>query len=98
MNLLIFISTSYLRDDVYNAGETDILYLENFAPGFKVNKDRITFMECGNKSGSHSLKLMVIGKRNQPCCFKNVFCKSVSYKSQSNSWMTTNIFLILVSQ
>jgi hypothetical protein len=93
----------YTRDDIYNADETGVLWRslprkslasrrEMSAPGFKVSKERVTALVCANASGSHALKLLVIGKSKSPRCFKNVKTLPVIYNSQKNSWMTAYIF------
>lgn len=48
-------------------------------------------MPCSNASGSHKLKLLVIGKGNKPRAFTNSVVP-VSYKSQKKGWVTKDIF------
>lgn len=61
------------QDQLYNADESGLYWkkvpektfvssLEKTAPGSKMEKQRLTFMCCLNASGSHKLKLFVIGK------------------------------------
>ena len=42
------------------------------APGFKKMKDRVSILACVNASGSHKLPLLLIGKSQNPWCFKHV--------------------------
>ncbi len=63
--------------------------------GCKQNKERLTLAVCCNVDGSDKLPLLVIGKYENPRCFKNVNrnnfgCK---YRSNSKAWMTQVIFL-----
>lgn len=66
---------------------------EMSAPGFKVSKSRITAMVCGNKSGTHRLPLLIIGKSKKPRSFKGIVTLPVVYEQQKNSWMDTSIFV-----
>lgn len=66
---------------------------EDSAPGRKRSKERITFMPCANASGSHKLKMLVIGKAANPRAFKD--CRyelPVVYKNHGSAWMTQEIF------
>jgi hypothetical protein len=63
--------------------------------GHKQNKERLTLAVCCNADGSKKLPLLIIGKYENPCCFKNVNrdgfgCK---YRSNPKAWMTQVIFL-----
>jgi len=63
--------------------------------GRKKDKERITLVVCCNGDGTEKLPLWVIGKFNNPRCFKNVDrstfgCK---YSFNSKAWMTQVIFL-----
>lgn len=88
---------------MYNADESGLFWKvlpnktlahsgEKSAPGRKVSKERITFMPCSNASGSHKLKLLVLGKSMKPRAFKNVHIP-VSYKGQRRAWVTREIFI-----
>lgn len=90
------------EDQLYNADESGLYWkqlpektfvssLEKTAPGAKMEKQRLTFMCCSNASGSHKLKLFVIGKAKRPRCFKNYVCP-VNYKSSKSAWMTSSLF------
>lgn len=92
-------------DHVYNADETGLNWRqlptctyatneEASAPGRKLRKERLTVMPCTNASGSHKLKLMVVGKSKKPRPFKNLKMEDlpVVYKSQSRAWVSRVIF------
>lgn len=68
---------NYSEEFIYNADETGLNWkslprkslassIETAAPGFKINKERITIMVCSNASGSHKLNLTVISKSKNP--------------------------------
>jgi hypothetical protein len=63
--------------------------------GRKQNKEHLTLAVCCNVDGSDKLPLLVIGKYENPRCFKNVNRDSFGCKYQSNpkAWMTQIIFL-----
>lgn len=60
--------------------------------GFKMNKDRITVLCCANASGTHKLRLAVVGKSKNPRAFKNVKNLPVHYYNQKAAWMDRVIF------
>ena len=62
--------------------------------GFKMNKKQITLLLCTNKTGSHKLKPLVIGRSKQPRCFHHVNLNNlpVLYRNSKNSWMRGDIF------
>lgn len=95
------------RDQVYNADETGLNYKalptrtlaycsEKYAPGFKMQKQRITIMVCANASGNNRLPLLAIGTAKRPRCYKgfNMNALPVTYYAQQSAWMrmTLNIF------
>ncbi len=60
-------------DQVYNCDETGLYFRllsrktlasasEKSAPGMKASKDRVTLMACSNATGTHKLRLVIIGK------------------------------------
>ncbi len=60
-------------DQVYNCDETGLYFrllpritlasaLEKSAPGMKASKDRVTLMACSKATGTHKLRLVIIGK------------------------------------
>jgi len=63
--------------------------------GRKQNKERLTLTVCCNADGSDKLPLFVIGKYENPRCFKNVNQDSFGCKYRNNpkAWMTQVIFL-----
>lgn len=93
------------RDQVYNADETGLnykalptktlaAYSEKFAPGFKMQKQRVTVMVCANASGNSRVPLLLIGTAKKPRCFKgtNMNALPVHYYAQKSAWMTQAIF------
>ncbi|XP_037811958.1 jerky protein homolog-like, partial [Lucilia sericata] len=87
-------------DQLYNADESGLYWkllpqktyvtsLEKSAPGAKMEKQKITFLCCANASGSHKIKLLVIGKSKNPRSFKSFICP-VNYRN--SAWMTSSIF------
>lgn len=58
----------------------------------KISKERITVLVCANMNGSEKLKLVVIGKSQNPRCFKNIKKLPVIYRANNKSWMTSKIF------
>lgn len=94
-----------VKEQVYNCDETGLNWkalprktlaslTEKTAPGFKMQKDRITVMVCANATGSHRLPLLVIGKSKKPRAFKNIHLNAlpVNYYAQKNAWMDQTIF------
>ncbi|KAL4091479.1 hypothetical protein QTP88_026166 [Uroleucon formosanum] len=72
---------SYSENDIFNIDETGVFY--NLLPdrsldfkgvkshGGAKSKQRLTVVLCCNSTGSEKLKLWVIGKYQNPRCFKN---------------------------
>lgn len=92
-----------LPQQVYNADESGLFWrmlpqktfvhrTEESAPGRKMSKDRITFMPYANATGTHKLKLLVIGKAKSPRAFKNLTHLPVTYKNQAKGWVTRDVF------
>ena len=88
---------------MYNADETGLFFKsipertlagagEKAAKGFKRNKERLTVLVCANASGTHKVKLLVIGKFKNPRALKNVQHLPVWYDAQGNAWMTAVCF------
>lgn len=97
---------NFTGDQIYNADETGLYWKclptktlasqkEMSAPGHKSSKERITIMCCGNASGDHKMKLVMIGKAKKPRSFKGTERKNlpVVYFNQKGAWMTRDIFL-----
>jgi hypothetical protein len=63
--------------------------------GRKQNKEHLTLVVCCNVDGSDKLPLLVIGKYENPRCFKNVNRNSFGWKYRTNpkAWMIQVIFL-----
>ncbi|KFD58061.1 hypothetical protein M513_00824, partial [Trichuris suis] len=86
----------------YNADETGLNWKalatkslitrwEEYAPGCKRRKERVTLMLCANSSGTHRLPLFLVGKSKNPRSFKNVKLP-VRYSHQKQAWMNFHIF------
>lgn len=98
------VNKHYSLNRIFNADETGLYFkllgnntlvgsTEKSAPGRKVLKDRITFMPCTNADGSFKLKLQVIGKSQNPRCFKtDGYPLDVSYTATPKSWQTNFSF------
>lgn len=91
-------------EHIYNADETALLWRclpniifdgvnDTVTPRFKHNKDRLTVLICANAAGTHKVKLTVIGKYTKPRCLKGIPYLPVHYKSQTNAWMDSEIFV-----
>ena len=92
-------------EQLYNADETGLYWKlmpsktlagasETTAPGHKKVKDRVSLLACANATGYHKLPLLLIGKSQNPRCFKHVNMDNlpVTYRAQKNTWMTSSIF------
>lgn len=92
-------------EQLYNADESGLLWKclptrtlafdsERQAAGHKSSKERITIMTCSNATGSHKLKLVVIGKSKKPRSFKGTRAENlpVHYFNQKKAWMDQQIF------
>lgn len=92
----------FKSDDVYNMDETGIFF--RMTPdktltfkgdpchGGKKSKERITVAVCSNMVGSDKMELLVIGKFQNPRCFKNSKSLPVQYLANRKAWMTSDIF------
>ncbi|XP_031340904.1 tigger transposable element-derived protein 4-like [Photinus pyralis] len=97
------IKEEYSENDVFNADETGLFF--KLTPdktlkfrgekcvGGKLSKERITVLVCANMSGTEKRKLLVIGKSQNPRCFKNVRSLPVDYRANSKAWMTSELFI-----
>lgn len=94
----------YDAADVYNLDEAALFYkmlpIKTFAvkeadiKGQKQNKARITVLFDANMCGEHKLQLLVVGKTEKPCCFKNARLppkEDLIYKNNKKAWMTAAI-------
>lgn len=96
------IREGYADDEIYNADETGVFYKllpdktlkfkGEKCTGGKLAKDRLTVLLCANMDGTVKRKLLVIGKSQNPRCFKNVKTLPVKYRANKKSWMTSSIF------
>ena len=88
--------------DVYNCDETGLIFrmLPNKTiaskgadcHGNKNSKDRMTLIFCANADGTEKYELAMIGKYQNPRCFKNVSHLPVMYYAQQNAWMDKEIY------
>uniref|UniRef100_A0A8C8RVB4 HTH CENPB-type domain-containing protein n=1 Tax=Pelusios castaneus TaxID=367368 RepID=A0A8C8RVB4_9SAUR len=97
---------NYNEEQMYNCDETALFaklfpdktlalkYETQKTAGFKKIKDRVPLLFCTNKTGSHKLTPLLIGRFNNPRCFKhlNKAKLPVIYSSSKNAWMTRSIF------
>lgn len=70
-----------ISNKIYNVDEkvwrfllkkTFVYKEEISALGWKISKDRITFMQCPNASGTHKLQFLIFGKSKNPRAFENL--------------------------
>lgn len=86
------------HEQVYNADESGLYWKclptrtlaferERQAPGHKTSKERVTIMSCSNVTGTHKLRLVVIGKAKKPRSFKGTRAENlpVHYFHQKKS-------------
>ena len=97
---------SLCAEQIYNADETGLFFkmlpdrtlaMKNDArkaEGYKLAKDRTTVLFCVNKTGTHKLKPLCIGKYAKPRCFHHVNLETMplAYTASGNAWMTAAIF------
>jgi hypothetical protein len=62
-------------------------------PGSKKSMNHVTVLYCSNTSGTDRQKLLVVGKRAKPQCFKRISMDHlpVLYYANKNLWMTSEI-------
>ena len=61
--------------------------------GGKKSKERISVLLCSNMDGTEMVKPLVIGKFQNPRCFKGVKSLPVDYRWNRKAWMTSEIFI-----
>lgn len=93
----------YRIEDIFSCDEAGLIYRalpdktlntkDISCKGGKSAKERLTVMFTCSATGG-KLKPLVIGKANQPRCFKNIKKENlpVSYESNKKAWMTSEIF------
>lgn len=85
------IISDFADRDVFNVDKTGLFYKctpdktmvfkKETVSGGKHSKDRITVLVGANMDGSEKLPLLIIGKSQNPRCFKNVKSKPVQYEA-----------------
>ncbi|XP_053964216.1 jerky protein homolog-like [Anastrepha ludens] len=104
-NFKIFVENhGFTSEQVFNADETGLNYkalpkktldfcVNSYAPGWKVQKQRITLMVSANSSG-YRLPLVVVHTAKRPRCDtkSNMNALPVAYYAQKNAWMDQTIF------
>ncbi|GBM02643.1 Jerky -like [Araneus ventricosus] len=79
----LIVKEKLTADQIHNCDETGLYWRalptkisavvnEGVALGRKKMKDRVTILGCANASGSHRVKLTLVGKSKIPRCFKNI--------------------------
>src|SRR6185369_4093776 len=73
-------TNDYSWKDIYNMDETGLFYRREPDTTLatrqladkKKNKERLSVALCCNGAGSHTMKVLVIGRVAKPRCFKNI--------------------------
>ncbi|XP_071041835.1 tigger transposable element-derived protein 4-like [Parasteatoda tepidariorum] len=65
------------------------MFKDENSSGGKMRQERLTVLVGGNAPGTEKLSLLVIGKYQNPRCFKNVKTYPLDYKSSKKFWMTS---------
>lgn len=60
--------------------------------GDELLKNHLPLLICCNMSGKNKKKLFIIGKSENPRCFKGVKSPPVIYKSNQKAWMSLELF------
>lgn len=95
----------YTADQVWNADETGLFWKrmpsrtyvaksQKIASGFKVAKDRVTFLFCSNASGDRMLKPLLVNRALKPRSMKGVNFSTlpVHWTANKKAWVTTETF------
>jgi hypothetical protein len=92
----------YSPRDVYNADETGLFwrllpdktmaFKGESCSGGKKSKERVTAMVCANADGSDKSPLLVIGKFQNPRCFKGIKQLPTQYEANRKAWMNSELF------
>jgi len=101
--LLHQLLNQYEWKDIYNMDETGLFYrlpadrslATKQLEGTKKSKERLTVAVCTNGDGSHKLPCWIIGKYQNPRCFKGINIKylDIQYRWNSKAWMTGTMFV-----
>jgi hypothetical protein len=77
----------FCADDIYNANDASLFYhatldgslsyKHSTLSGSKKATDCVTVLCCSNMSGTDKRKLLVIGKRAKPSCFRGISMDSL---------------------
>ncbi|CRL04459.1 CLUMA_CG017542, isoform A [Clunio marinus] len=93
----------FSEDDIFNLDEFGLLWKatpsksaelrgETCSDG-KLSRNRLSILIGANMSGTEKLPLLIIGKSENPLCFKNVTTKIKSlYRNNLKAWMTPFLF------
>lgn len=95
------IRENYEDNNIFNADETGLFFklMPNKSLKFrgdrcvggKLSKERITVLVAANFCGTEKRRLLVIGKSQNPRCFRNRQLP-VKYAANQRAWMTSSIF------
>ncbi|XP_067844603.1 tigger transposable element-derived protein 4-like isoform X1 [Heptranchias perlo] len=98
----------YGPQDIFNCDETGVFYRcigygtlalrGEAALGQKKARERLSVMACCNMDGTEKCDLLVIGKSQNPRCFRGVHHLPVTYRASKTAWMTGDIFCEWVRQ
>ena len=108
ISCLSSICTGFRPEDIFNWDETGLFFRVSptktlaikgeRCSGDKVAKERISVLVMASMTGE-KIKSLVIGKAQNPRCFKNVDVKQlpVVYYANKKAWMTSTTFLDYLS-
>lgn len=98
----------YELKDIYNMDETGLFYRNapsktisrESVSGVKADKTRVTIGFFCNADGSSKITPIIIGKHENPRCFKrkNASDFGFHYYSSKKAWMTTSIFRKIIGK
>ena len=94
--------SSFSPDDIFNCDELGLFFKltpsrsysikgKSFRTG-KHSKERVTLLLCANMSATEKLPPLLIGKSENPRCFKGIKRKPVRYRFNRKAWMTSVLF------
>ncbi|KIK95656.1 hypothetical protein PAXRUDRAFT_140193 [Paxillus rubicundulus Ve08.2h10] len=92
----------YKLHDILNANETSLFYVmppdcglsNKLTTGVKGKKHQLTYLFVTNADVSKKLALLIIGKAQKPCAFKNKTGTQLGfyYRNITKAWMTSIIY------